>query len=141
MSVPWGMLYIGTHFSQHIRNFHRFYCRTSCNMVPNFNLNYLSSMFLDIARFETTMTNYENNKHKHIFKGLAINIATKEILTPKDSTGKYLRIPNVNYKCSICLLELSNKERSQLIKSQKRHPAKNILSCEIYWPNIGLKLH
>ena len=27
-------------------------------MVPNFNLNYLSCMFLDIARFETTTTNY-----------------------------------------------------------------------------------
>ena len=27
-------------------------------MVPNFNLNYLSSMFLDIARFETTTTIY-----------------------------------------------------------------------------------
>ena len=25
-------------------------------MVPNFNLNYLSCMFLDIARFETTTT-------------------------------------------------------------------------------------
>ena len=28
-------------------------------MVPNFNLNYLSCMFLDIARFETTTTIYQ----------------------------------------------------------------------------------
>ena len=27
-------------------------------MVPNFNLNFLSCMFLDIARFETTTTKY-----------------------------------------------------------------------------------
>ena len=30
-------------------------------MGPNFNLNYLSSMFLDIERFETTMTIYVPN--------------------------------------------------------------------------------
>ena len=31
-------------------------------MQPNFNLNYLSSMFLDLARYDTTTTIYGNDK-------------------------------------------------------------------------------
>ena len=56
MSVPWGILYIGIHFQQNISNFKWFSSITSYNMGPNFNLNYLSSMFMDIERFETTTT-------------------------------------------------------------------------------------
>ena len=99
-------------------------CIKQSNMHNYSNITNIDTDIENISYLRKTIRsdhNYENNKHKHIFKGLAINMATKEILTPKDSTGKYLRIPNVTYKCSICLSELSNKERSQLIKSQKMH--------------------
>ena len=62
ISVPWCILHIGTHTPQNINVFHRFSFRKSCNKGPNFNLNYLSSMFLDIAGFETTTTIY---RRKH----------------------------------------------------------------------------
>ena len=58
MSVPWGILYIGTHSPQNISTFYILSYRTRYSMGPNFNLNYLSSMFLDIAHFETTTTMY-----------------------------------------------------------------------------------
>ena len=41
-------MYIGIHFPQNIGNFKLFSSITSYNMGPNFNLNYLNSIFLDI---------------------------------------------------------------------------------------------
>ena len=57
-SVPSHIWHIGIHFIHYSFCFSFIAFWTCHKKQPNFNLNYLSSMFLDLTRFDTTTTKY-----------------------------------------------------------------------------------
>ena len=72
-SVPFHILHFDIHFMHCSFDFSTIAFFNRNKMQPNFNLNYLSSMFLDLAHYDTTTTIFNTGKTKNTYNITWIN--------------------------------------------------------------------